>query len=360
MPDFLSRLVERTFGLIPVAQPVPSSIFSPAPSLKSDHVQGLALDNESVSNQDNIYIDSSPKTRVISQHNDQPPLNRKKPYYEDGEKLPGQIKDGDSQSYSTSVSRQPHNISPHNIEPLKQNDSGFPEQIESVSLPQIGEQDNRYLHTSPAELAQDNEPLYRIDSGILESVEPEPLYAKGRNGRSTLQIIPKSIFHAEQFHRGEQYSQGHIEPFVNSVDSPAGKTLIEYESDSSLISGSSPSLKSGEALVQNSEPASRADFYPPSDLNLDARSPPTIPSRQNLKRVSTPKVNATLEQMGNMLLEQHAVAPRYPTTVPTIKVTIGRIEVRAVKPSLEPQPQTPPPRQHPILSLDDYLKQYNG
>ena len=45
--------------------------------------------------------------------------------------------------------------------------------------------------------------------------------------------------------------------------------------------------------------------------------------------------------------------------VPTINVTIGRIEVRAVH---QPAPARPPvaePRA-PLLSLDDYLKQREG
>jgi hypothetical protein len=45
---------------------------------------------------------------------------------------------------------------------------------------------------------------------------------------------------------------------------------------------------------------------------------------------------------------------------PTIRVTIGRIEIRANTP--QPQTQTMPqqPRFQPALTLDDYLKQRNG
>ena len=51
-------------------------------------------------------------------------------------------------------------------------------------------------------------------------------------------------------------------------------------------------------------------------------------------------------------------APKSPPTNPTIKVDIGRIEVRAIKPSLTPAPQI---RQSiPSLSLSEYLKQRNG
>ena len=364
MPDFLSRLVERSFGLVAVAQPVTHSIFAPEHPVKehpvkSDYTQGFAHDSESVGNQSGVNIDSSRKnsTEIIPQNDYQPLLNMKKPSKDDEAKLTAQVKDLDNQIHFASTTRPLHNVEPLNeplIELLKQNDSGTQEQIESVPLKQMSKQDNRYLDTPPADmaqyLAQYKVPLYKIYSDTLESVESELLHVKNWNDRSTLRLIPKSILNEEQFHEGKQDSQEHLEPFVDSVNSLSGKTLMDHISNSGLTSGSSSSLKSGESLEQNSEPTSRADFgqtsradfYSPGYLHPDSRSSPIIPGKQNLKRVSTPKVNATLEQTGNMLIEQHAAAPKPPSTVPIIKVTIGRIEVKAVKPPQEPQPQTPP------------------
>ncbi|EFH84853.1 hypothetical protein [Ktedonobacter racemifer] len=48
------------------------------------------------------------------------------------------------------------------------------------------------------------------------------------------------------------------------------------------------------------------------------------------------------------------------TSAPTIRVTIGRIEVRAVMPTKEATVGPPSTRPRPKLSLDDYLKQQNG
>jgi len=63
-------------------------------------------------------------------------------------------------------------------------------------------------------------------------------------------------------------------------------------------------------------------------------------------------------QMEKNLSERRSPVPESVKTAPTIKVTIGRIEVKAVM-------QQPPPKQTikphaPKLSLDDYLKQRNA
>jgi len=58
--------------------------------------------------------------------------------------------------------------------------------------------------------------------------------------------------------------------------------------------------------------------------------------------------------------EPRVAAPE--SSAPDIRVTIGRIEVRAITlpPPMPPAQRTAPPRPGPALSLDDYLKQHNG
>jgi hypothetical protein len=426
MPDFLSRLVERTFGLTPVARPVTSSVFAPMPAIESDYIQGLASSNVSPGNMG--VNDGDPGTSP------QETLNRKKPFNKDDTKSSHQIEDRGDGSDFTSISRPQHNI-----KPLNQKGSDFPEQVESMHLHQKNGQDYLYSRTPPAKLAQDEEPLYQIDSDTLESVKSEPPDVKNRNDRSALP--PKPKLHEEQFRDFEPDSQGHVEteqkdfadvrenrntfmpvlksiydkpqspetssleralsspvgvqknrninrsvitrepelpnenyskhprnkntgdgwqnePLIYSVDSSVDKTLMGHISDSSLLHESLSSLKNGGPILQGGEPASGADSSQPDYLHPD--TPSSIASQRNPKRMNNPKVNATLEQMENMLIDQHAVAPRPPLTVPTVKVTIGRIEVKAVTPPQTSQLQTPSPRQRTVLSLDDYLKQYNG
>ncbi len=49
--------------------------------------------------------------------------------------------------------------------------------------------------------------------------------------------------------------------------------------------------------------------------------------------------------------------PETPAEPPSIRVTIGRVEVRAVSP---PPPAEPPPPAKPRISLDDYLRSHRG
>jgi hypothetical protein len=48
-----------------------------------------------------------------------------------------------------------------------------------------------------------------------------------------------------------------------------------------------------------------------------------------------------------------------PEPAPTIKITIGRVDVRAIMPAAH-VPRPAPTRPKPALSLEDYLKQRGG
>lgn len=349
MPDFLGRLVERTFGLAPVVQPVIGSMLAPMPAVKSDYIQGLARDSESVSNQDSIHIDSAQER--IAQH--PPATNPGKP----SNKIP------DNQSAFTSVQRQLR-------QPLRQNDSNSLEQVEPVPSRHVSDLDT---HTLSAKPAQDEEPLYQVDSNNPGTSKPQ--YLKNRNDRMS---STKPMHHEEPFHGAKPDSLGHVEPGLKDfadvqenrkLSRQRNRNILTSEPElpyENLSAGKHPGKsfsRQGEPFINSvdtpvDEPLMK--HIPDSSLPHESLSSPIIAGRQYSKRVKNPNDNATLEHMGNMLIDRHAVEPKPPPIASTIKVTIGRIEVRAVTPPQAPQPQTSPPRQHPILSLDDYLKQYNG
>jgi len=77
------------------------------------------------------------------------------------------------------------------------------------------------------------------------------------------------------------------------------------------------------------------------------------------ERLIRPEVSFRQEQTEPATVDHHFAEKEASPMLPAIKVTIGRIDVRAVS-----QQAQPPPRQRkvdpkPKLSLDDYLKQRN-
>lgn len=76
------------------------------------------------------------------------------------------------------------------------------------------------------------------------------------------------------------------------------------------------------------------------------------------RRIIPTQVHVTQQERALNTKEQ-TVPPVAPQVPPTIHVSIGRIEVRAVTPST-PAPRAKPARPSPSLSLEDYLKQQRG
>jgi len=91
-----------------------------------------------------------------------------------------------------------------------------------------------------------------------------------------------------------------------------------------------------------------------SKATLDRSQPPDAPLVT--PRIVRPQLDGYLERGPQ---EPRVAAPE--SSEPAIRVTIGRIEVRAITPPpMPPAQRTAPARPGPELSLDDYLKQHNG
>ena len=101
----------------------------------------------------------------------------------------------------------------------------------------------------------------------------------------------------------------------------------------------------GETLPPVPSPGAQASL----DTSEDA-SPPIAPS------MVRPQLDGYLERGPQ---EPRVAAPE--SSEPAIRVTIGRIEVRAITPPpMPPAERITPAPPGPELSLDDYLKQHNG
>jgi hypothetical protein len=391
MSDFLSRLVERTFGLTTVIQPVIGSIFTPELSEKNGYTQDLIQDSKSVSSRNNTHTNGSRKTKT-ERDRSQPAFNSSRSFSEDHSVSTDQVEEWDNQDDFSSISKPQYKREQN--KPFKQNDSGYleqrnsqeqtnsqqqadhqklvksqeqikfqeqtnlQEQIKSLHLRRISEE-NQYLHRPPAELTLDDKSLYKDSSDTSGTVVSELLYAEGRNDQGVSKLLPESKRSEEQFYGVGFASKGYPEPVMDNADSSTG-TGKSHVSELTLISADSSNPKSDEPILKDNKPVSKADSGLPGNPYHGIRPLHVIPGRQSLRQLSTQKANSARDQTGKTLIEQSFVASASPSTRPTIKVTIGHIEVRAVKPPVTPQPQAPPQRQHPILSLDDYLKQYNG
>lgn len=119
--------------------------------------------------------------------------------------------------------------------------------------------------------------------------------------------------------------------------------------------------------VQEAEAQQPASIQPP-DMPIPAprATPPKVTEASPL---ALPKSGAELQPPGppapivaplpRVALPMPPIAQRVEQPAPTIRVTIGRIDVRAITPPA-PAPRTPPASAKPALSLDDYLKQREG
>jgi hypothetical protein len=144
----------------------------------------------------------------------------------------------------------------------------------------------------------------------------------------------------EKLHRAE--------PGPTQRNLPLGPRSAEDESGEAVFRPLRTLLDrgQGETLPPVSSPGTQGSL----DASEDSPTP-LVP------RMVRPQLDGYLERGPR---ESHVAAPE--SSEPAIRVTIGRIEVRAITPP-PPRPRaqrTMPARPGPELSLDDYLKQHNG
>jgi len=164
------------------------------------------------------------------------------------------------------------------------------------------------------------------------------------------------------------------EPRLQSAIEPAPRSLItqrivnpktgEPAPVSNVLQQFKPQPVRVEALAVPSQPATKAGSNPASIAQ------PSVHKKR--EAFATPQTSATRDKSApNKFLQPsitQRVKPEISTTSksaekaesgPTIRVNIGRIEVRAVAPPVPFVPQQKHPRPAPMLSLEDYLKQRN-
>ncbi|MCX6922910.1 MAG: hypothetical protein NT154_06830 [Verrucomicrobia bacterium] len=110
-------------------------------------------------------------------------------------------------------------------------------------------------------------------------------------------------------------------------------------------------LTQRQPIVGDAKPAS----HPPASAE---RTPATHRAAPLLIPAIAPIPRAALASRESARAETAFVTDADSSPAPTIHVTIGRVEVRAIMPAAQFTP--PPARSAPKLSLDDYLRSRNG
>ena|SRR5947209_13927536 len=126
-----------------------------------------------------------------------------------------------------------------------------------------------------------------------------------------------------------------------------------------------PTTATGETQIQASavahdaqqvDNATRGVVEHESEFNLDSRIRRIMAGQLDAQRERLTPPMQPLREPPPM---SRAEARELPSRAPTIRITIGRIEVRAVT-SSAPAERRAPARPKPMLSLEDYLQQRNG
>ena len=375
MVDFVTHLAERAIGTVPVVQPLTVSRFAPDPT---DYRPELGLDSEappSSGEPDQTVYYPTRETPAVS---DTPKL------------VPDDTAMAQSEEQDVSIRFTPPPSQTQDDSPL---DPQHPSGLESSGSSTASEQNDRDTIPDTPNLRQrmrnleesgplENETGFRHeDRQSLSSTMPEPTRRTSETEPRLLRFDePDPSEHeatsvgsrqdpswtplepwSETFHRVEPA------PTRRGVDKAPHRLVPENSSlnSSAAEDESSQAMhRSTRALVDYSPPpAPRSRIETTLEANEDMLGVETA-----LAHPATPAVTVSVaprivshqpdhQERGSR--ERRVLEPEPP--VPTIRVAIGRIEVRAItSPPTLPARQETPARPGPPLSLDDYLKQRNG
>jgi len=324
MGNFLTRLSERTLGMAPVVQPMITPMFAPEPA---NHLTGLEWDSEAPGDP----YPSARKTQpardaptgqredqgnvapTTSKHHQETPDTRSEPH------RPGEARSSErAVAFRQEDQRDLAPVESPRRTPEPQPESSHLSKSDQPERRTISEKEER------RDPSQTTTRYFRTPTKPLRGVGPDPTLP---GALSTSQdALPESSPFSPSSAEGES-GQAVFRPVRTLVGQ--GETLT------------SRPLPGPQASLDGAAVGSRATLNPPE--------PPDVPHPVT-PRVVRPRLEDYPERGSQ---EPRVAAPE----LPTIRVAIGRIEVRAVTPP--PARWITPVRPGPLLSLDDYLKQRN-
>ena len=349
MEDFLTRLTERALDVAPMVQPLIPSMFAPKPTGRS---LDLEWDSEAPTS-----LDAPDQVQEPSVIETPPAWNAPKMVPEDTT-MAQREKQGASTRITPAAPSETSDISPeihHHVEPIstehrvtssRQKDRSIaatttpdrPERMVEAAEPDLFEgrvvsrQEDRQnpSRATPRHPRATPEP----QSEISHRIEPGP--TQHGDLSTSRRVLAENL----------PFSPSSTEDESGRTVSRPIRTLMDRDQGATLVSVRSPGTEASlDANGGTLEPKTSLDHPVPP-----VAAPPVVP------RMIRPLLNDYPERGPR---ESRVTAPEPPAST-TIRVAIGRIEVRAITPSPTlPARRETPARPGPTLSLDDYLKQRN-
>jgi hypothetical protein len=304
MSDFFTRLAARTLGLAPTLQPIIAPIFAqeqPLRQTETDLFEFFAEEEASARNGDATRHDGHERQQHSMSQSMSVPSSE-----QSLASLPATASQDDRKGH-------PY-ILRADQQPVPMHKSSTPEPFQQESIPTV----TREAHIVHEEIA--------VNGTIPEQKE---LFSSGNPGEQRL---------------SEARSAHLLPPIERQGETPA--RTADHEGIEHRHTTVMTQQQGDKTMFRNRGVTDSMRTMPSPDnggrASGDGRMPfvPSVVSRTTVQR----KVEMPTEQ-------KQSVQP-----VPTIQITIGRVEVRATPPSSVPttQRQTPTPA---VKSLDDYLRQ---
>ncbi len=376
MSDFLTRLVERTQGTVQVAQPVIPPMFASVSTTLSDYSQNSLRDSEpmNVPNILNRAMVTPPANELssatLNQSFQRTSGKRFAPLRQVETDLSEQVESSFPQAEQGIIEHSSNLRCPENLtdsKPQKENFSGNNDSSTHKIVTEYA-QKTRIVAEKTLDAKRD-------DSGKL--VEPDRLDAQlnlpdaERTQNTGAQFKPlgtdkrnvspgviknKSISAPQELAEIEPVQNIGLRP-ENSLKEKrvASKEQIEPHEAGALhkiieVKPVQKSLQSEHSLNEKQDAPGEPIYF--NRASALRKKPESI----EVKSAKTPYPKP--HSPGDIRFQQDSRTEPSPVES-TIKVTIGRVEVRAIMPAMPSPPAKRAKSQGPILSLDDYLKQRN-
>jgi len=355
MTDYLTRLAKRTLGLLPVAQPLITPSFSSFTSKMFDRPEISIIENVALFDKQVIpgtqekeapqaFSKLGSKVQKITQSRNEPQ-----------KKIGSDIQD--QRDTETNFIRQdersiPNSVIPHSVHIEKQ----VPSKDTGIVAEENYEEQESFTLSDQTPKRLKNSWHQRNPEMMGPKIEKEMKYIDMPDLISVSKSLAVPI--------SEKYGEGVLLPDLTSDFKTESQRSIDIFSEnntntkSDLIRKSNlnkkPNLDSFSHKLNPDSPGT-SDILHEHEKLISSDSPPGRVAWFSEKDRS-PVIKISQEGKEHFIRDIHTKIQQPP--IPTIKVTIGRVEVRAVQP--QPVFSPSPAMKKPALSLDEYLKQQNG